>query len=60
MATSHLQHFLLSGTPILWLRENGTICPFGVFPCVEAIFVQFEANPCDEADYGLVCFSLVL
>ena len=30
--------FLLSGTPILWLRENGTICPFGVYPCVEAIF----------------------
>ena len=26
------------GTPVLWLRENGTICPFGVFPCVEAIF----------------------
>ena len=40
--------FLLSGTPILWLRGNGTTCPFGVFPCVEAVFVQFEANPCDE------------
>ena len=40
--------FLLSGTPILWLRGNGTTCPFGVFPCVEAIFVQFEADPCDE------------
>ena len=51
---------LLSGTPIVWLREDRTICPFGVFPCVEAIFRPIWANPCDEADYGLVGFSLVL
>ena len=50
--------FWLSGTPILWLRENGATCPFG-WHSVEATFVQFEANPCDEADSGLVGFSLV-
>ena len=30
----------------VWLRENGTICPFGVFPCFIVIVVQFEPNPC--------------
>ena len=58
LATSHLQHFSLSGTPILWLRENGTICPFGVFPCVEAIFVQFEANPVMRPIMVLFVFPL--
>ena len=23
---------------LLWLREHGTICPFGVFPCLEVMF----------------------
>ena len=45
----------------MWPRETGTICPFGVFPPVlDSFLVQFEANPCDEANCGLVTFSLVL
>ena len=31
------------------LHENGTICPFGIFPLFYSHLVQFEANPCDEA-----------
>ena len=39
-ATSHFQHFFCFPEPptLLWLREHGTICPFGVFPCLEVMF----------------------
>ena len=30
-----------------------------LFPWFIVIFAQFEANPCDEASFGLVEFSLV-
>ena len=33
---------------------------FAFFPCVIVILVQVEANPCDEANRGLVALSLVL
>ena len=33
--------------PRAWRRENGSMCPFGVFLIV--IFVQLEADLCDEA-----------
>ena len=37
-----------------WLSENGAICRFGFFG--RSRF--FEANPCDEASFGLVANSL--
>ena len=37
------------------------MCPLGVLAVFRSDFwVQFEANPCDEADCGLVFLSLVL
>ena len=43
-----------------WLRENGSISPFRVFRPSLVMFVQFEANLCDEACCGLAGISLVL
>ena len=55
-----------------WRRENGTICPFGLFsPATRwndlafrrfsaafmVISAQFESSPCHEANLGLVAFS---
>ena len=45
---------------VVWLRENGTICPFGIVsPVLWQFSAQFEASPCDEPSCGLVAFSLV-
>ena len=42
----------------MWLREDGTVCPFGVFSlCFVAILVQFEADPCEEASCCLAASS---
>ena len=45
---SHISIIFAFGNPNTVAAWKWTTCPFGVFPCVEAIFVQFEANPCDE------------
>ena len=45
-----IKFLVLGGGGGLWAREIGTICPFGVF----------EANPCGEANCGVVTFSILL
>ena len=53
------QPHISTGTPMLWLRENGTICPFGVFPCVEAIFCRIlRPIPVMRAIMVLLVFPL--
>ena len=34
----HISNIFVSGTPILWLRENGTTCPFRVFSLCRSNF----------------------
>ena len=61
--TSFSRRAVLMSASILkgggWAREIGTICPFGVFsPVLWQFLAQFEANPCSEANCGVVTFSL--
>ena len=54
-------HLFSAPTTPPWARELGTICPFGVFsPVLSQFLAQIEANPCGEANCGVVTFSLVL
>ena len=42
----------------MWAREMGTLAFFPLF--YSDFLAQFEANPCGEANCGVVTFSLVL
>ena len=49
---------LLKGGTHTRPRENGTICPLGVFPLFYSNFLaELEANPCSEATCGVVSVS---
>ena len=58
----HISSFLFAfGDPqYCGCVKMGPLVLLALFPVQKSCLVEFEANPCDEADCGLVGFSLVL